>query len=100
MLDIEFLRLCWIASVVFAGDIYAAAQVAQRFDGATNLGVKNLECILSYGFAPTERTHTWLIGTRRTTVEQYLNEVATTGKVHADIRNGWRRSVLIRRDLL
>lgn len=100
MLDVEFLRLCWIASAVFDGDIYAAAQAAQGFDSAQNMGVRNLERILSHGFAPAERTHTWLIGARRATVEQYLNEIATTGRVHADIRNGWRCPVLIRRDLL
>ncbi|PPK43934.1 hypothetical protein B0G57_1106 [Trinickia symbiotica] len=100
MLDTDFLSLCFIASMAFGGDVYAACETAQHFDATRHMNPTNLARILARGFELNERTHTWLVGGRGLTVEQFAQEVALSGRVHDDIRNRWRRPVLIRRTYL
>jgi hypothetical protein len=100
MLDTDFLTLCFIASMAYGGDVYAACEAAQYFDAARHMNPTNLDRILERGFELNERTHTWLVGRRELTVEQFANEVAVSGHVNDDIRNRWRRPVLIRRTYL
>lgn len=100
MLDIDFLQLCFIASLAYDGDVYAACKAAQHFEATQHVNTKNIERILKHGFELNERTHTWLVGSRGLTVEQYANEVSRSGRAHPDIRNRWRRPVLIRRTYL
>lgn len=100
MLDTDFLTLCFIASLVYGGDVYAACQAAQYFDATRHMNPTNLRRILARGFELNERTNTWLVGRRQLTVEQFAEEVALSGRVHHDIRHRWRRPVLIRRTYL
>lgn len=97
MLDIDFLKLAWVASVVYGGDIWQACRASQQFSCTDYVNMKNLNRILLDGFSINERTNTWLVGKRRFTVEQYVSEVAAMGIANPDIRNGWNRPVLIRR---
>jgi hypothetical protein len=100
MLDTDFLNLCFIASLAYGDDVYAACEAAQRFDTTRHVNLTNLGRILAHGFELNERTHTWLVGQRELSVEQFAQEVALSGRTHHDIRHGWRRPVLIRRTYL
>lgn len=97
MLDVDFLRLCFVASLVYQGDIFAACEISQRFVGTSHVNTVNLRRILSAGFDNCERTHSWLIGCRRIAVSDFVREISKTGLVPPDIRNRWIRPVLIRR---
>jgi hypothetical protein len=98
--DREFLSLCWIASIVYDGDIESACEASQQFEATRHVNVNNLRRILYRGFELNERTLSWLVGSRKMPVSQFAQEVAETSQVHRDIRKGWVASVLIRRSLL
>jgi hypothetical protein len=97
VLDTEFLSICFIASLVYDGDLQAACGEAQQFTSTRHLTLDNLNRILRRGFGLNERTNAWRVGARRLSVEEYRSEVAQSGKAHPDIRNRWTRPVLIRR---
>jgi hypothetical protein len=97
MIDNDFLKLCWIASVVYGGNVWAACEASQKFATTGHVNVTNLKRILANGFEPNERTVAWLVGSRKLPVSQYVKEVAFTGFAHSDIRQGWTGPVLIRR---
>jgi putative lipase involved disintegration of autophagic bodies len=100
LLDTDFLTLCLIASLVYNGDVWAACEASQRFQETAHVNTINLKRILSHGFESNERTFSWLVGSRRLPVSEFTAEVAASGRVPADIRAGWAKSVLIRRSYL
>lgn len=97
MLDVDFLRLCLIASLVYGGDVYAACKVSQQFDATLHVNTTNLTRILKQGFEINERTNSWLVGARRMPVSEFVSEIAHTCCVNPDVRWGWRAPVLVRR---
>lgn len=100
MLDTDFLTLCLIASLVYEGDVFLACKASQRFDATSHVNLTNLRRILVSGFLPEERTHAWLVGSRKLTVDDFVAEIARTKIVHPDVRNYWRSPILIRRTYL
>ena len=62
MLDDDFLLLCFIASLVYDGDVRAACEATQQFESTRHINIVNLNRILRHGFDIHERTHTWLVG--------------------------------------
>jgi hypothetical protein len=96
MLDTDFLRLCLIASIIYDGDIFFTCNASQQFEATSHINLTNLRRILTSGFLPEERTHTWLVGNRRLPVSVFAAETSRTGQVHPDIRNHWCAPILIR----
>ena len=100
MLDIDFLTLCLIASLVYEGDVWAACEASQQFEATAHVNTTNLSRILTQGFEPNERSYSWLVGTRRLSVSEFAAEVAASGRVSPDIRHRWVKSILVRRSYL
>ncbi|MCP2084745.1 UNVERIFIED_ORG: hypothetical protein J2Y81_000762 [Paraburkholderia sediminicola] len=97
MLDTDFLTLCFIASLVYDGDLWAACEASQQFEATAYVNTINLARILSHGFEDNERTNSWLVGSRRMSVSEFVAEVVASGRVSPDIRHRWVRSILVRR---
>lgn len=101
MLDVDFLRLAWLAWLAYDGDGFAACRAFEQFESTRYINSLNLRRILREGFDISERTHTWLVGYRRLPLSEFVGEVARAdGQIPADIAGGWIRPVLIRRSHL
>ncbi|MEW6344176.1 MAG: hypothetical protein AB1704_26275 [Pseudomonadota bacterium] len=98
MLDTDFLRLAWLAWLVYGGDTFAACVAFEQFDATRHINRVNLSHALRDGFEVSRRTHAWLVGERRIPLSQFVEDVAhARGRVSSEIAGGWTRPVLIRR---
>ncbi|EUC15020.1 hypothetical protein [Paraburkholderia hospita] len=101
MLDVDFLRLAWLAWLAYEGDSFTACHAFEQFESTRHINCRNLRRILREDFDISERTQMWLVGYRRLPLSEFVREVASAGgRVPADIAGGWVRPVLIRRSYL
>ncbi|MFL9922598.1 hypothetical protein PQR75_46810 [Paraburkholderia fungorum] len=101
MLDTDFLRLSWLAWLVYGGDSLAACRAFEQFESTTHINSVELGRILLEGIDISRRTHSWFVGHRRLPLSQFVEEVARAGgHVTSDIAGGWVHPVLTRRRYL